>query len=468
MADVLVVDDQESLGYSIQIALKRAGHTCRLCDTAAAARRACAEKVPDVALVDIHLPDANGLELLREFQNRGWDVPVIVITAYGTVDKAVAAMKQGAADFIQKPLSMEEVALAVERCLENRQLRSQLDAYRHAQKRESENIRIIGESPVMREVIRLADKIAAVPLEPGGALATTLLLGETGTGKEVVARYIHHRSPWPDRPFVQVNCTAIPESLFEAELFGHERGTFTDAKREKRGLLETAEEGTLFLDEIGDMPLAAQAKLLVAIESGRFRRLGGTNERIANVRVMAATNSDLEEKVQRGEFRADLYYRLKVFCIELPPLRDRGDDLFLLVDHFVERFAQKFHKPPPQIPPETRAAIRRYRWPGNVRELANVLQRAVLLNETGRIEPAELGLDGTAGAAPAKSADGLVFDFSRGDCTLASVEKRLLQAALEATGYNTSEAARLVGLTRGAFRHRLEKYGLHRESRGSS
>ena len=462
MADVLVVDDEENLSYSIQLALQRAGHGCRVCDTGAAALEQCARQIPDIMLLDLHLPDANGLDLIGRLHERGWDFPIIIITAHGTVDRAVKAMKQGAADFIQKPLSMEEVALAVDRCLENRRIRNQLDAYRHAQQRESGRVRIIGQCPAMKEAIRLAERIAAVPLDAGGPLSATLLLGETGTGKEVIARYIHHHSPHPDRPFVHLNCTAIPENLFESELFGHERGTFTDAKNAKKGLLETAQEGTLFLDEIGDMPIGVQAKLLVAIESGRFRRLGGTTERVARVRVMAATNSDLGAKVQRGEFRPDLYYRLKMFCVELPPLRERGDDLFLLAEHFLGQFARKFRKPVPEIPESTRAAMRAYRWPGNVRELANVLQRTVLVYDTPRIEPEQLGITPQRGETPAEALRVIPLDFAGGDCTLASVEKRLIQAALEAVGNNTSEAARVLGLTRGALRHRMEKHGLQR------
>ena len=463
MADVLVIDDEENLSYSIQLALRRAGHDCRTAATGEAGMAECLRQVPDLALVDIQLPDANGLDLLARIQERGLDVPVIVITAFGTVDSAVVAMKQGAMDYLQKPLAMEEVILAVDRCLENRQVRNRLDAYQQAQQRESGNIRIIGECPEMRRVLSVAEKISAVPADPATGLVTILLCGETGTGKEVLARYIHHHGLHPDRPFVQVNCTAIPENLFEAELFGYEQGTFTDAKTAKKGLLEVADEGTLFLDEIGDMPMAAQAKLLVAIEKGRFRRLGGTSERVANVRVMAATNSNLERKIEDGEFRADLYFRLKMFRLELPLLRERGDDVFLLADHFIEQFSRKFRKPVPDLPPETRRVLSDYHWPGNVRELANVLQRAILVHETETLTPGVLGLD--SGLAPqskttSEQLPGLRFDFSAGNCTLASVEKQLLEAAMDAAKGNISEAARHLGLTRGALRHRLEKAGL--------
>jgi len=463
MADILIIDDEENLAYSIQLALKRAGHQPRVAVTADAGLAQIDDCIPDLALVDIQLPDVGGLDLMARFRQRGLDFPVIVITAFGTMDSAVAAMQQGAVDYIQKPLSMDELTLAVDRCLEYRAMRNQLDAYRQAQRRESDETIVIAECAPMRQVLALADRIAALPDADGGELATVLLLGETGTGKEVIARYIHHHSQTADKPFVQVNCTAIPENLFESELFGYEAGAFTSAKSAKKGLLEMAHEGTLFLDEIGDMPLATQAKLLVAIESGRFRRLGGTTERQVRVRVMAATNSDLQSKVDAGEFRADLFYRLKVFCLELPPLRRRGEDLFLLADFFLNEFCRKFHRAPMELPPDTKEAMQRYRWPGNVRELANVLQRAVLVANRGRIDPGTLGLDPTDRPATSQApGDDAWIDFASGRYTLSAVERRLIDSAMRQTGGNISEAARLLGLTRGALRHRLEKQELER------
>ncbi len=459
MADILIVDDEENVSYSIQLGLERAGHECRVAETVEAALAQCAQRPPALALVDVQLPDGNGIDLLTRMREMGFDVPVIVITAFGTVATAVAAMKQGAADFIQKPLSSEKICLAVERCLEDRRLRSQLDAYQEAQRRQAGDTPLIGECPQMRNVISLAERIASIENEPGSGLVATLLLGATGTGKELVARHIHRSGSRPDRPFVQVNCTAIPESLFEAELFGFERGTFTSARATKKGLFQVAHESTLFLDEIGDMPLATQAKLLVAIETGRFRRLGSTTETVVDVRVLAATNSDLEQKVHAGQFREDLYYRLKMFCIEIPPLRARGDDLFLLAEHFIDRFSRKFRKPAPRLAETTRQAMRAYPWPGNVRELAHVIQRAVLLCDSTTLEPAMLGLEGGAVVARPTAPD-LPIDFSQGDCTLATMEKRWLQAALDYTRGNITEAARLLGLTRGGLRYRLEKLGM--------
>jgi DNA-binding NtrC family response regulator len=460
MSDILVIDDEENLRISMQLALRRAGHACRVAETGAEGLAAARATLPDLVFVDVNLPDTNGLRLMGELKAAGLDVPVIVITGYGTIASAVAAMQQGAVNYIQKPLSMDEVVLAVERCLETRRMRNQLDAYRDAQQRVSQSAPVIAECAAMRSLLGVADKLAALSPEKNGELPAVLLLGETGTGKEALARYIHQRSPKADRPFVHVNCTAVPESLFESELFGHEAGAFTNAKSAKKGLFDIAEEGTLFLDEIGDMPQTTQAKLLVAIESGRFRRIGGTTERVTRVRVMAATNSDLESKVAGDAFRADLYFRLKVFCLELPPLRERGEDIALLANHYLERFRRKFCKHALTFTADARALLRRYHWPGNVRELSNVLQRAALLAEGDAITADLLGLQPRLSSSRANvSADdnALHVEFASADCTLESMERKLITAALAHTDGNVSETARLLGLSRGSLRRRIAR-----------
>ncbi len=463
MSDILIVDDEENVAYSLQLALKRAGHACRLAHSIEDALKAAKSGPADLALLDVQLPDGSGLDLIQRFREAGFDFPVIVITAFGTVARAVEAMRNGAVDFLQKPLSMEEVSLTVERCIEHRRLRERLDAYRQAQQHETEGIRIVGQCPALRSAIETAERIARIPRDPDGGLVITLLSGETGTGKELLARHMHRCGPRGDAPFVHVNCTAIPESLFESELFGHEKGTFTDAREAKKGLLEIAHEGTLFLDEIGDLPAAVQAKLLVVIESGRFRRLGGTAERRVDTRVVAATNADLKSRVESGQFRADLYYRLAQFSIILPPLRERDGDVGLLADYFLDASARKLRKARPRLDAAAREDILRYRWPGNVRELAHVMQRAVLLTDGPTLGASGLALPSTdAPAATADSArDGASsFDFVSQDCRVETVERRLLRAALAHTQGNISEAARLLGLTRGALRHRLEKLGV--------
>ena len=461
MANILVIDDEENLRISMQLALKRAGHDCRIEANGKDGFAAARSKLPDLIFVDVNLPDTDGLKLLGELRAIGIDAPVIVITGFGTIASAVAAMQQGAVDYIQKPLSMDEVILSVSRCLENHSIRNQLDAYREAQQRDSEGERVIGDCPAMRELLAVSDKIASLPLDAEGSLPTVLLLGDTGTGKEALARYIHRRGPAADRPFVHVNCTAVPENFFESELFGHEAGAFTNAKSAKKGLFEVAEEGTLFLDEVGDMPLATQSKLLVAIESGRFRRLGGTTERVTRARVMAATNNNLEEKIERGEFRADLFYRLKVFCLQMPALRERGDDVITLAEHSLERFRQKFRKTALAFSDDARTALRSYDWPGNVRELANVVQRAALLAEGSTVSADTLNLRTEGLTASARSNANAHLP---GIATLESVERKLIQDTLTHTDGNISESARLLGLSRGSLRHKLEKLGIQSDA----
>ncbi len=457
MAHILVIDDEENLRISMQLALKRAGHTCRIEANGKDGLSAARAKFPDLVFVDVNLPDTDGLKLMGELRAIGIDAPVIVITGFGTIASAVSAMQQGAVDYIQKPLSMDEVVLSVSRCLENHSIRNQLDAYREAQQRASDRISVIGDCPAMCKLLEVSDKIAALPMDNEGSLPTVLLLGDTGTGKEAIARYIHRRGPAADRPFVHVNCTAVPENFFESELFGHESGAFTNAKSAKKGLFEVAEEGTLFLDEIGDMPLTTQSKLLVAIESGRFRRLGGTAERVTRARVMAATNSDLEEKIERGEFRADLFYRLKVFCLQMPALRERGDDVIQLAEHFLERFRQKFRKPELIFADEAKDALLAYDWPGNVRELANVVQRAALLSEGSAVTAETLNLR----TRPSDNSNGSTAKgFPTGIATLESVERQLIKETLHRTEGNISESARLLGLSRGSLRHKLDKLNI--------
>jgi DNA-binding NtrC family response regulator len=459
MADILIVDDDINLGLALKMTLEQAGHICRIAETAEAGWAELRRQEPDLALLDVQLPDLSGLELLARFRQHGLKLPAIVMTAFGTVTSAVTAMKQGAEDFIEKPLSVKEVCQLVARLLKSRDLAKTLDTRAADQPAESDMPDLIAESPIMKQVLSLADRIAALPPRPGIGLTTTLILGETGTGKEMVARYIHRRGSRCSAPFVQVNCTAIPENLFETELFGHERGVFTDAKASRPGLLEAASHGTLFLDEIGDMPLSMQAKLLVAIETGRFRRIGATAEQTVDAQVMAATNSDPDEKLKTGQLRTDLYHRLKMFQVKLPPLASRGDDVFLLSDYFLKRFCRELQREVPKLSSDAREAMRLYAWPGNVRELAHVLLQAVVADDKATLSAEDLGI-GTGSGGPALRPVSTDFDFSQGALPLESVERRLLQAALNHANGNITEAARLVGMPRGTFRYRLEKLGL--------
>jgi two-component system, NtrC family, response regulator AtoC len=458
MADILIVDDDVNLGLALKMTLEQGGHVCRVAETAEAGWAELCQREPDVALLDLQLPDITGLELLTRARQHGMKLPAIIMTAFGTVTSAVTAMKQGAEDFIEKPLSVKEVCQLVARLLKSRDLARTLDRPAD-QPAETAVPDLIAESPAMKQVLLLADRIAALPPRPGIGLTTTLILGETGTGKEVIARYIHGRGLRRRGPFVHVNCTAVPENLFETELFGHERGVFTDAKASRQGLLEAANRGTLFLDEVGDMPLPMQAKLLVAIETGRYRRLGATGEQSVDTQVIAATNSDLDEKLGASRMRADLYHRLRTFQVRLPPLSGRGDDLFLLSDYFLKRFCRELQRGVPKLSSDARDAMRRYPWPGNVRELAHVLLQAVALHDTATLSAADLAIE-TSSAGAALKPISTDFDFSQGVLPLESVERRLLQAALNHAQGNITEAARLVGMPRGTFRYRLEKLGL--------
>ncbi len=455
MADILVIDDDANLGLALQMTLRQEGHGCRFVESAEAGWTELQTRLPDLALLDLQLPDLDGLDLLARMRERGLDIPVVVMTAFGTVTTAVTAMKRGAADFIEKPLSVREVCQLVVRLLKSRALARQLTGDTRPADPGGEELALIAECPPMRTVLALANQIAALPTQSGMGLVATLIVGETGTGKEMIARYIHRHSRYSAGPFVQINCTAIPESLFEMEHFGHERGVFTDAKASKQGLLETARGGTLFLDEIGDIPLAMQAKLLVAIETGRFRRVGAITEQQVDMRVVAASNSDLQRKVDAGRFRADLYHRLRMFQIDLPPLRSRGQDILLLADYFRERFARQLDRPAPRLSAEAREALLKYAWPGNVRELGHVLLRVLATCEDDEISSQALGLRSQA----ADQAEWQV-DLSTGPLTLAAVEEKLLRAALARADGNITEAAKLLGMPRGSLRYRLEKLGL--------
>ena len=460
MADILIVDDDANLGLALEMSLTQGGHTCRLANTTAAGWAELRRQPPDLALLDVQLPDGSGIELLARIQEEKLDVQVIVMTAFGTVTTAVSAMKQGAADFIEKPLSVKEMCRLVMRLLKSRELARRMDARQPGAPGDVFAPELIAASPALKQVVGLAERIARVPARSGIGLTATLIRGETGTGKELIARHIHRQGLTPDGPFVHVNCTAIPENLFETEHFGHERGVFTDAKASKQGLLEAADHGTLFLDEIGDLPLAVQGKLLVAIEPGRFRRVGATAEQRFDARIIAATNCDLEAKAAAGGFRSDLYHRLNMFQITVPPLRERPEDVAALSEYFLDQFCGQLQRPRPGLSPQAVAALRGHPWPGNVRELAHVLLQALVTSEDQMLTPANLGLAQARAAAIPAGSNAIELDFSGGSVCLAEVEKRLLSAALAHAGGNISEAAKLVGVPRGTLRYRLEKLGL--------
>jgi DNA-binding NtrC family response regulator len=445
---ILLVDDDDLIRTVVAERLKRRGYEVTAARCLTEARAALKGSFPDAALLDIRLPDGNGTELLEELTAEE-QVPCVMITAHATIESAVEALKKGAEDYLEKPFSLDRLEATLAATLERTRLRREVRALRRAGGVRGE---VIGSSPAMRQALNLVERIAPADT------ATVLLLGETGTGKGLVARLIHDLSPRADRPFVNVTCSALAESLMESELFGHEKGAFTDARTLKRGLVEVAHGGTLFLDEIGELSPGVQSKLLGFIEDKRFRRVGGTDDLRVDVRVITATNRRLEEEVAAGRFREDLYYRLRVLPIELPPLRHRVSDVPLLTASFMDRFNREFGKKVQRLTPEAQRLMDEHPWPGNVRELCNVVERAVLLTEGNEIDvdslPPEVRVQGKQGdGAPA-------FTLGPSGLDLEELERELLMEALHVAEGNRTEAGRLLGLSRHQIRNRLKKYGV--------
>ena len=456
MPSILIVEDEAVFGKSLARFLARAGYDCTLRSRAEDGLTALEECGPHAVLLDIRLPGIDGLQALRAFQDRDADLPVIMMTAYGAIEDAVEAMKAGAVDYLCKPLDLLEVRLVVEKVLNAAQKQRRLSYYQRRETELAERTRIVGACSAMQEVFSLVDRFTQIGAGRAGELPTVLILGETGTGKGLIARAIHAKGPAAGGPFVEVNCTTLPRDLIEAELFGYEKGAYTGATESKPGLAEAAEGGTLFLDEVGDLPLSAQSKLLQLIEHKTARRLGGLRTRAISMRIIAATNRDLDELSDAGAFRQDLLYRLKVLPLVLPALRARGDDIRLLAEYFGQVFSQKYHTKGQRLTPAALAALGRYHWPGNVRELAHVIERAVLLNDGPGIGPELFNLPPRPHShAPSfEGVDGLA------GLSLEEVERHLIAQALEASRGNVSEAARKLGLSREALRYRLQKHAI--------
>ena len=446
---ILVVDDEKLIRWTLRERLEEAGYAVVEAETGTGALL-LAEEGADLVLLDFKLPDLDGLEVLRRMRERHPDMLVILITALATVENAVEAMKRGAWHYLNKPIDLDELLLHVGKALETTRLRREVKSLKAKESAGFSFDRIIGESLAMRAAKELLRKIAVSPA------STVLLTGESGTGKDLAAKVIHYESDRADGVFQNITCSALPESLLESELFGHERGAFTDAKHQKPGLLEQADGGTVFLDEIGEMTPALQAKLLRFLEEKTFRRVGGTADLRVDVRVVAATNRNLEEAVQSGRFREDLYYRLRVLPVTLPPLRERTGDVAVLASHFVAQFAREFKKGVWGLTADAVRRLESYGWPGNVRELKNAVERAVLLAEGERLVPDDFPLGGGAGAG----AD--AFRLPPGGVDLEEVERDLVVQALRRTGGNQTQAARLLHLNRDQIRYRIDKFGLER------
>jgi DNA-binding NtrC family response regulator len=454
MPDILLVEDKESLRRVLRLTLENAGYSVT---EAADAREAIAEiaRTPHrVVLTDLRMPNGSGIDVLRASKEANADVPVIVMTAYGSIDEAVQAMKDGAHDFLQKPVDSNHLLLLVERALEQARLRTENLLLREEWSRRYGFPRIIGESEAIKRAVAETQRVAQTE-------ATVLLLGESGTGKELFARAIHHLSNRRDKPFVAINCAAIPETLIENELFGHERGAFTGAGERRLGKFELASGGTVFLDEIGELPLSVQGKLLRAIEEKAIDRIGGRGPVPVDVRIVAATNKDLQRATEKEQFRGDLYFRLAVFPIEIPPLRERGNDVVLLARHFAGQLGKELRGREAGISDAGVAALRAHDWPGNVRELENSIERACILADDTTLEPRDLGFEANTTRDPA--AFGFDTNGTLGEATdraVKLIERRKILDALEQFGGNKGRAAEALGVSYKTLLTKIKEYNL--------
>src|SRR5437870_4087582 len=454
MPDILLVEDKESLRRVLRLTLEHAGYSVT---EATDAREAINEigRVPHkIVLTDLRMPNGSGLDVLRASKNADNDVPVIVMTAYGSIDEAVQAMKDGAHDFLQKPVDSNHLLLLVERALEQLRLRTENLLLREEWSKRYGFPRIIGESDAIKRAVAETQRVAQTE-------ATVLLLGESGTGKELFARAVHHLSNRRDKPFVAINCAAIPETLIENELFGHERGSFTGAGERRLGKFELASGGTVFLDEIGELPLAVQGKLLRAIEEKSIDRIGGKASIPVDVRIVAATNKDLRAAVDRGEFRGDLFFRLAVFPIEIPPLRERGDDVILLAHHFAAELGRELRGREANLSEASVQAIRAHHWPGNVRELENAIERACILADGAQLEPRDLGL----GNEEARDPKAFGFDISgtlseAAERAVKMIERQKIADTLAAHDSNKTRAAEALGVSYKTLLTKIKEYNI--------
>jgi len=446
VATILIVDDDPLLRLALVERLRSDGYDILEAGTVAEATEAISPDV-DLALLDFHLPDGDGLSVLKSVKERSPETVAIMMTAFASVGNAVAAMKLGAFHYVNKPFDLDEISLLARQALETTRLHREVRAIRGNQRREYSFEAIIGDSPAMRRIKELLARIAASPA------STVLLTGETGTGKDLAAKAIHYNSDRAARAFVNVTCSALPEQLLESELFGHERGSFTDARQQKRGLFETADGGTLFLDEIGEMTPALQSKLLRFLEEKTFKRVGGLSDIRVDVRVVAATNRSLEEEVKAGKFRDDLFYRLQVMPVLLPPLRERKGDIPVLASFFVDHYNREFRKRIRGLTPAAVTVIEKHAWPGNIRELRNTLERAMLLTNGDWIDASDLILT---------RATTITTDFALPPegVNLEEVERQLLVQALERSRGNQTHAGQLLGINRDQVRYRIEKFHL--------
>ncbi len=470
MADIIVVEDEHVLRRTLARSLERRGHEVRVAESAEDALDLVSGGTPDMVLTDHRLPGMTGHELLLRLKAEQAEVPVVLLTAHGTIDDAVAAMREGASDYLRKPVDLDELAIVVDRCLRSRALETEVSYHRARALGAGGVDSIIGASAAVDLLRTTIERVAAL-VKRDGVGPTVLLQGETGTGKGLVARAIHKASPRSQSPLIEVNCTAIPEELLEAELFGYERGAFTDAKAAKPGLLEAAEDGTVFFDEIGHMSQKLQAKLLKVVEDRTVRRLGSTRERPTRCSLVTATHMDLDRLVGEGTFREDLYHRINVVRVTLPPLRERGRDVLELAEFFLDLHTADYGLARPSLSVRAAEALLAHSWPGNIRELSHTIERALVLGVSDPIAADALALPVSAGVVRGDSEplgpaglfareDGAVIeiDFRRAPLSLDSIEEEVMRTALMRARGSKAEAGRALGITRDRFRYRWAKY----------
>jgi DNA-binding NtrC family response regulator len=468
---ILIVDDEKLVRWALTQKCAEFGYQTVEAETGQEALRALQNEGVDLVLLDVHLPDLNGIEVLEKLKQAGETRSIIMMTADPQLDDVKAALRLGAYDFVSKPLNFDELSITLQNALEAGSLRDEVESLRDEVRRRAGYHDVIGDSRKITELMNFVYKVAA------SAATTILIQGESGTGKDLVAKAIHYRSSRVERPFVAINCSAIPETLIEAELLGHEKGAFTDAKALKKGLFEIADGGTLFLDEIGELSPLLQAKLLRVLEDQMIRRVGGVRDIQVDVRVIAASNRDLEREVREGRFRQDLYYRLAIISIFLPALRERKEDIAPLVSFFLSHYNRKFRKSVQGITEETRQLLMNYDWPGNVRELKNALERAMILEDGNQLRPDDLpfsvarGRSGAVGeesqmssppetqSTPGKRRLPPLF-IPEGGTSLEDVEHALVELALQQSHGNQIKAAKLLSISRDALRYKMKKFGL--------
>ena len=452
--DILIVEDEPFQREMLRDFLIKEGHCVSEAESGEKALRLLSRGSFDLVLLDFKMPGMNGLEVLREARKLNPEIDAVIITAYGTIETAVGAMKAGAKDYITKPIDFDELSILIERIADHRRLIKENRILKEeVRSRGGSSGTLHYRSRKMGELVNLAGRIAP-------SQATVLIQGETGTGKELLARLIHGLSPRSERPLIAVNCAAIPETLIESELFGHEKGAFTGAMQRRIGYFEQADGGTLFLDEIGELGMPVQAKLLRFLQEREFQRLGGERTLKADVRIISATHQDLEVRVKEGTFREDLFYRINVVTMDIPPLRERREDIPVLLDHFLKRFTRENSKDIEEMSLEARDLLIKYDYPGNVRELENIIERAVVVSRGPVISVQDLPFqrEECGGGEDEKAQEGSLHR------ALEAVECSMIQDALEKAGFNQSQAARLLGLSERMLRYKLKKYGLKRLS----